>query len=140
MSRADVLNRDALTAKYRIFRDWRETRRPESLTVWTTSRLEDGSLIVSSQVRGPDPAGALREFVAWQTHALAERGVGDGWEVPLLDVDVPGRISCVWQQDGVWIRLWYVDAPTAAPASRPRRWFPGGRLTFTRNRRKETTV
>jgi hypothetical protein len=113
--------------------DWRETKAP------------DGSARLVVEVVGPGAAHALRLFAS--EYPLVLGGVGD--QRPGFDYSTPGRVTCVWRSNGVWVELWYPDAVTAvleparAPSRPPgRRLFarPSGRLPFTRRSKtpKET--
>ncbi|MFJ1900466.1 hypothetical protein [Streptomyces sp. NPDC088115] len=117
-----ALHPDVGLAKAVTLKDWRDTHpnrpcRVEELTDWETARLDDGSLLVSARIVGPDPATALREFGVRQEERLGHRvdpAVGD--QPPSLDFSVPGRSACVWRLDGVWVEVWHPDTPTPVPA------------------------
>lgn len=116
-----ALHPDAITAKYTTLKDWRDSRsgRPETLGPWTTVRLDDGTLLVSGRITGPNSAEALRAFADRQTTHLAACTVPEGDLLPVLDVSVPGRVACVWRTGGVWVELWHPDTPTVAPVPTP---------------------
>lgn len=117
-----ALHPDAGTAKDQTLKDWRGTHpnrpcRIEELTDWTTVRLDNGSLLVSARIVGPDPGTALREFGVRQEERLGHRvdpSAGD--QPPSLDFSVPGRTACVWRLGGVWVEVWHPDAPAPVPA------------------------
>ncbi|WP_331728760.1 hypothetical protein OG693_39305 (plasmid) [Streptomyces sp. NBC_01259] len=121
-----ALHPDITLAKCRTLKDWCDTHpnrpcRVEELTDWTTVRLDNGVLLVSARITGPDPAVALREFGVRQEERLGHRvdpAVGD--QPPSLDFSVPGRSACVWRLGGVWVEVWHPDTPVPVPAlSRP---------------------
>ncbi|WP_327335867.1 hypothetical protein OG384_04335 [Streptomyces sp. NBC_01324] len=117
-----ALHPDITLAKSRTLKDWCDTHpnRPcgvEELTDWTTVRLDNGVLLVSARITGPDPAVALREFSVRQEERLGHRvdpAVGD--QPPSLDFSVPGRTACVWRLGGVWVEVWHPGTPAPAPA------------------------
>jgi hypothetical protein len=126
-----------LFTNHRNFRarvpDWRETKAP------------DGSPRLVAEVVGPGAAHALRLFAS--EYPLVLGGVGD--QRPGFDYSVPGRVTCVWRSNGVWVELWHPEPVSPAPEpavapSRPslRSAFarPSGRLPFTRRSKtpKET--
>ena len=143
------LHPDALAAKVATLRHWREcgADRPESLGSWRITRGVDGRLHVSVQLRGPNPSEALAAFLRRQSLYLALRSdtsLDD--RMPQMDLTQPGRMAVFWQLDGVWVEVWHYDtgnAPPvpvqspAQPAPVPSRRGLGGRLTYTRNRRKK---
>lgn len=140
-----ALNRDALAAKYSVFKHWQECRsgRRESLAPWTTTRGEDGRLQISTELRAPDPASALQALMGLQARFIDQRaGLALDDALPHLDVSQPGRVAGVWRLAGVWVEVWHHDTVPAAPtrAQRAARLFrrsPGGRFPYTR-RKKET--
>lgn len=144
-----AIDPEALAAKVATFKHWQDCKatlgRAENLAVWQTTRGADGRLHVSSQMRGPDPAGALTALVAFEAMLLSQRTSPAVDDVqPRMDLSQPGRVAAVWRLAGVWVEVWHPDTAPAvpAPAQRSRRRFlrgPGGRLPFTR-RRKETTT
>ncbi|THA22749.1 hypothetical protein E6R18_32910 [Streptomyces sp. A1277] len=122
---------DAGIAKAQTVKDWYDThpgraRRVEKLTDWATIRLDDGSLLVSARVVGPDPGTALEEFGVRQEERLGhsvDPAAGD--QPPTLDVSVPGRTACVWRVSGVWVEVWHPNTPTPPPGrSRPAQRVP----------------
>lgn len=134
---------------------WRETEtgRREQLVDWQETRTDDGTLLLSARVDGPNPGGALHQFADRQAQFLANRSLLPGDQLPALDVSVPGREACVWRTDGVWVELWRPDTassvpepvPAPVPAPQPVQAAPkpsprgllGGRLPFARTRRQE---
>lgn len=145
----------AHTVREATVKRWRETEtgRREQLVDWQAVRMDDGSLLLSARIDGPNPGGALHQFADRQSMYLANRMHGLGDRLPVLDVSVPGREACVWRMDGVWVELWCPDTVTtppvvpepvpgtvpAVPEPSPRGLL-GGRLPFARNRRKETAA
>lgn len=141
-----VLSPLADTVREATVKRWRETEagRREQLVDWQETRTQDGTLMLSARVDGPDPGGALHQF--------ADRSLLPGDQLPALDVMVPGREACVWRTDGVWVELWRPDTasavPEPVPAPQPVQAAPkpsprsllGGRLPFARTRRQETTA
>lgn len=147
---------------------WRMFTREKGLTgtapAWQEETTPDGTPLLSGQLVGERAVYALSRFA----HDGYVNLPHPGDVRPQFDLGVPGRTALVWRRNGVWVELWHpdgaVDAPTpvepvhsapvpppavqAAPEpvpgpssrTKPRRSFlgPGGRLTFTRNRRKET--
>lgn len=130
--------------------------RPE----WRRKSTPDGGLLLSGRLVGSRAVWALNRFAR---DFYMHLGAGDVY--PQFDIHQPGRTVLVWRRDGVWVELWHpdtvVDAPTPvepvqsasvpppvvqavpepaaapAPGTGRRRALlgPGGRLTFTRNRR-----
>ncbi|MET8585675.1 hypothetical protein ABZX39_33130 [Streptomyces collinus] len=117
---------------------------------WQTRTAPDGAPVLSAEVTGQGVAHALRLFASDCHLALAYPGDLR----PQFDIDSPDRTVLVWRYRGVWVELWHPDTAPAAPtpvqatpevdtalvsaASRRPLLGPGGRLTFTRNRRKTT--
>lgn len=112
---------DAGTVKVQTVKDWHSTHtgqagRVEELTDWATTRLDDGALLVSARVVGPDPAAALEEFGNRHTERLGHRvKPADGDLPPIFDVSVPGRTACVWRVGGVWVEVWHPNTPNPVP-------------------------
>lgn len=148
-----ALHPDALTTKCLTLKHWLacSADRPEKLRGWQTTRGEDGRLYLSAELRGPNPADALRAFMGRQALFLSlrvEPSVESSADdvMPYLDFSTPGRTAAVWRLSGVWVEVWYPDVPDAAPrpVQRPpqaatvqaRRGL-GGRLPYTR--RNKTT-
>ena len=141
-----ALHPDAIAAKYRTLKHWSANPdRAEKLTGWKASRLDDGALMLSAQVRGPDPAYALNRFADGLSSYLAICMRDDPTtRLPSMDVSMPGRTAVFWRAEGVWVELWHPDTPSAAPAPVPapppaasKRSRLGGRLLHTR--RPKTT-
>ncbi|MEW2266923.1 hypothetical protein [Streptomyces sp. NPDC047868] len=111
---------------------------------WREGAGEDGTPNVSAEVVGPGAAHALQLFTA--NYYVVLGGPGD--QRPAFSYGTPGRVSCVWRKDGVWIELWHPEVQNAplpapqlapVPASTARRILsrPSGRLPF--GRRTKTT-
>ncbi|MEU9947047.1 hypothetical protein [Streptomyces sp. NPDC047939] len=158
-----ALHPDAGTAKNQTLKDWRETHpnrpcRLEELTDWKSVRLDDGGLLLSARIVGPDPSTALREFSVRQEERLCHRvDLTAGDQPPSLDVSVPGRTACVWRLGGAWVEVWHPNTPTpvpappratqavsrpvpAPPAQRPAVTTPSGRLPLSRLARIRHTL
>jgi hypothetical protein len=114
---------------------------------WRETKAPDGAPRLVAEVVGPGAAHALHLFASQYPLVLG----GQGDQRPGFDYSTPGRVTCVWRWDGVWIELWHPEPVTAAPEpvvapSRPslRRTLtrPGGRLPFTRRSKtpKENTT
>lgn len=122
MTTATALHPDAITAKCRALKNWKDAQNrredPEAnaLGAWSVTRLESGELFLSARILGPDPAVALVEFEKRQSNVVAGDGDMDaGDRMPSLDCTVPGRTACVWRLDGVWVEVWHPDTPTPRP-------------------------
>lgn len=147
-----ALHPDAVTAKYRAIKDWRDALAPrtqvhderqEFLAHWSVSRLEGGELYLSARIVGADPAGALLAFETRQATRIATFGDPDGGDrLPALDCTVPGRTACVWRTAGAWVEVWHPDTPTPRPTAPvaalrpvpkpgPPRTSPSGRLPIS---------
>ena len=124
-----------------LFAEERGTK--ATLDGWTAGRSLDGSPVLTARVVGPEADRYLRLFTT--EHPLILGRPGD--QRPGFDYSVPGRVTCVWRSEGVWVQIWHPDTEPTDPGPRPeppragvRRLLkrPSGRLPFTRNRRKET--
>ncbi|WP_328903285.1 hypothetical protein OHR86_28190 [Streptomyces sp. NBC_00441] len=111
----------AASAKDQTVRDWHSTHpgrpyRVEKLTDWTTTRLDDGALLVSARVVGPNPGAALEEFGNRHAERLGHRvKPAEGDLPPIFDVSVPGRTARVWRVGGVWVEVWHPNTPNPVP-------------------------
>ncbi|MFI6653233.1 hypothetical protein ACIBI8_37290 [Streptomyces sp. NPDC050529] len=140
-----ALHPDAGTAKAVTLKDWRDTHpnracRLEELTDWKAVRLDDGGVLLSARIAGPDPASALQEFAVRQEERLCHRvdpTAGD--QPPSLDVSVPGRTACVWRLGGAWVEVWHPNTPAPVPAP-PRGVQPVSRPVPAPPRRPAVTV
>lgn len=112
------------------------------LSDWTTSRGPDGSPVITTRLVGPDADRWLRLFTS--DYLLVLGRPGD--QRPFFDYSTPGRVTCVWRSEGVWVQIWHPDTDPTDPGPRPeppragvRRLLkrPSGRLPFPRTRRKE---
>jgi hypothetical protein len=119
---------------------------------WRTSTAPDGSPVLSVEVAGPGAAHALNLFASQYYLILGHPGDLR----PQFDITVPGRTVLVWRHTGVWVELWHPDTLPATPepvqpapeadtalisaATHRPLLGPGGRLTFTRRSKKETTT
>lgn len=109
---------------------------------WRTS-TSPGTPHLSAEVVGPDAAEALHFFAS--DYPLVLGRPGD--QRPVADYSVPGRVSCVWRSNGVWVELWHPDTQKTTSQSAPAPPRPQGpvfarlsiRRQFTR-RSKETTA
>ena len=124
-----------------LFAEERGTK--ATLDGWTAGRGADGSPVLTARVVGPEAGRYLRLFTT--EHPLILGRPGD--QRPGFDYSVPGRVTCVWRSEGVWVELWHPDTDPTDPGPRPeplrtgvRRLLkrPSARLPYTRNRRKET--
>lgn len=116
-----ALHPDAVKAKYDLLKRWRDTEagRKETLSSWKVTRLDDGALMVSARVRGPNPGQAFDQFVDRQAMYLANRmGSETTDRLPALDVTDPGRTAVVWRTDGVWVELWHPAEAAGRPQPR----------------------
>ncbi|WP_331764480.1 hypothetical protein [Streptomyces anulatus] len=111
---------DTALAKHRLIRDWHDSGagRQATLTDWVQSTTVDGSPLVSARLTGPHPEDALEVFGARQESYLALTRTFPGDVLPTLDYTVPGRVACVWRQDGVWTEVWHPNTP-GPPTPRP---------------------
>lgn len=134
------------TAVDHVLESWKwfteDRRRNAHLNAPTQSRATDGGLMVSFRVHGPDAARALETFAGLPEYL---RPIGADDLRPVFDYSVPDRVACLWRTAGVWVELWHPETMTAAPAPVPvpvgrSRGLLGGRLPFTRTRRKETAA
>ncbi|WP_327335182.1 hypothetical protein [Streptomyces anulatus] len=143
MTTAETLTADTALAKHRLIRDWSDSGAGcwATLVDWVQTTADDGSPLVSARLAGPHEPDALVVFGARQESYLALQRPVPGDVLPTLDYTVPGRVACVWRQDGVWTEVWHPntpEAPTAAvtpprvvPAPPPRATVavtPSGRL------------
>ncbi|MER5277745.1 hypothetical protein ABT025_18580 [Streptomyces sp. NPDC002809] len=117
-----ALHPDAGAAKFQALKDWRDTHpnracRIEELTCWETVRLDNGALLVSARITGPDPATALREFGVRQQERLGHRVDPTAGDQPaFLDLSVPDRTAFSWRLGGVWVEVWHPNTPAPVPA------------------------
>lgn len=114
-----------------------------ALSDWTASRGPDGSPVITTRIVGPDAGRWLRLFAS--DYLLVLGCPGD--QRPGFDYSVPGRVTCVWRSEGVWVEIWHPDTDPPTPGPHPERpptgvrrllKRPSARLPFTRNRHKET--
>ncbi|MFD8488680.1 hypothetical protein [Streptomyces sp. NPDC059712] len=115
---------------------WAYTNR---LTPWTATRLDDGTISLSAQIRDRAGTLVLAEFASRACTYFEGRPGTPGDQFPALDVSLPGREAVVWRTDGVWVELWHPvpaapSAPPVRPVPSPRR-FLGGRLPVGRYRK-----
>lgn len=146
------LTPDAIAVKLQTEKRWADSTigRTERLTPWTLARAEDGSLFLSAQICGPDPAHVLDRFIVLQCSYMDTQTVLCGDQMPVLDMSVPGRTTCAWRSNGVWVELWHLDSGGASlspvvPRPASVRQVPlaraSGRLPFTRHpARNETSA
>lgn len=103
-------NPDTISVKYQTMGHWHDLVRTPALGDFTTTVLPDGTLLISAEVTGPDPADTLQVFVdrhaAYLENRLDQRPDD---RLPTLDVSVPGQTGYLWRTGGVWVHLWYKD-------------------------------
>ena len=144
-----MLDPAALTAQQTVQTAWQQAgRNPKSLTGWTSTRRDDGTLLLTAHVTGIADPEVLCLFAAHRSPLLADYikpGTGD--TLPALDYPAPGRTALSWRTGSVWVELWHQDTPTAPerptpalmPQHAPPRGVPSARLPFTRLRRLSGT-
>lgn len=115
---------------------------------WKTSRNYQGHLDVTAgawgfDASGPVPVWSMQVHGPDQAEMLTKFADSISDLRPRLDYDEPGCVACVWQADGVWLKVWHFDnqvdipEPVPAPAT-PSRGLPrqalspSDRLTYTR--------
>jgi len=141
-----------LTAQQAVQTAWQQSGRAlKSLTDWTSSRRDDGTLLLTAQVTGTADAEALRAFASQRSPILADYiKPGSGDTVPSLDYPQPGRTALSWRTGGVWVELWHDEpadesspvrpTPATVAAHHARTAVPSARLPFGRLRNALTTV
>jgi hypothetical protein len=146
-----VLEPTALTAQQAVQTAWQQSgRNLQSLTNWTSTRHDDGTLLLTAQVTGSADAKTLQAFAARHSPLLADYiRPGSGDTVPSLDYPQPGRTALSWRTGGVWVELWHQEP--AMPVERPtpatvavhaarRTPVPSARLPFGRLRNAFTNA
>lgn len=114
-----MLDPAALAAQRTVQTAWQQSgRNPNSLTGWTSIRLDDGTLLLTAEVTGSADAKTLTAFAARHSPLLADYiRPGSGDTVPSLDYPQPGRTALSWRTGGVWVELWHQEP--AVPVARP---------------------
>lgn len=77
-------------------------------TYWDVTTAPDGRPMVTCRIVGARAVEALEKFAG---HGGSNFGGQDN-QRPVMDFTEPGRVSCVWRDNGVWVSLWAVE-PTA---------------------------
>lgn len=130
---------DTISVRYQTLGHWLDLFRTATLSEFTTHLLPDGTVLISAEVTGPDPAHALQVFIDRHASYLAnrlDRCPGD--QLPVLDVSVEGQTGYLWRTCGVWVQLWHSDTvadPSTATTTPGRDEMPARastRLPFTR--------
>jgi hypothetical protein len=140
-----------LTAQQAVQTAWQQSgRNLKSLTGWSSTRRNDGTLLLTAQVTGYPDAETLRTSAAQRSPLLADYiRPGSGDTLPTLDYPQPGRTALSWRTGGVWVELWHQEP--AVPVERPtpatvavhaarRTPVPSARLPFGRLRNAFNTV
>lgn len=111
---------DTISVRYQTIGHWHDLIRSTALSTFTTSSFPDGTLLISAEVTGADPARTLGMFIGRHTSYLAERlDRHPDDQLPFLDVSVDGRAGYMWRTRGVWVQLWHHDQPATPASSAP---------------------
>lgn len=84
-------------------------------TYWDVTTAPDGRPMVTCRIVGARALEALQTFAG---HGGSNFGGADN-QKPVMDFTEPGRVSCVWRDNGVWVALWAVETPAPALAPIP---------------------
>lgn len=84
---------------------------------WMVTETSDGQPMVTSRVVGSEAIEALEAFAGKGGVPLG----GEDNQRPTVDYSEPGRVACVWRDNGVWVSLWAVEPPAPCPSPEPER-------------------